>query len=173
MLVPLESISAHCNVPGVSASIQLAQNEKEKSMLRLTFSSSLPVGELKGTVALSPVLKGGKLLPAQSMGFYGKIVPDIEAVPPIIQVGGRPIGEVFEEVIVFQSLTGKVLANARVEAVGDGLTLEVIEGKEQYRVRQKVCAEGFQTNYVRFFGEVGERPSSISVPVNYIGIKSE
>jgi hypothetical protein len=171
VLVPLESLSAQCDVPGFTASVELPQG-KDKTVLRLTPPSYLSVGAFQGTIRLKPVLKGGEALPAREIRFSGKIVPDVEVVPPVVQVGGRGLGETFEELVVLRSIAGRMLAAVRAETEGEGLSVEAIEGGGSYRIRQRVCGVGLQTNRVHFHTESDGRPVAIVVPVSYTGLES-
>jgi hypothetical protein len=172
VLVPLESLSAHCNLASVAASVELPPHGEGKTVLRLAPAAMLPVGAFQGTVTLKAVRKGGKALPARKLEFAGKIVPDVEAVPPAVQVGGRRLGETFEEIVVLRSMTGRALAHVSAEAEGEGLSVEAVEGGEGYRLRQKVCGVGSQTNRIRFSTASGKRPVTIAVPVSYTGIEA-
>ena len=82
------------------------------------------------------------------------------------------MGETFEDVVVLRSMTGKTLGTVRAEAEGEGLSVEAVK-EGGYRIRQKVCREGSQTNRVRFVAESGKHPVTIAVPVSYTGIKAE
>lgn len=169
VLVPLESLTAECDVPGLAASLE--RHDGGKASLRLTPLLPFPVGELKGTVNLKPVLNGGERLPAPIMRFAGKIVPDVEAVPPAIQVGGRRLGEAFEDVVVLRSLTGRAFTAVRADVEGDGLAVASIEGSGRIRIRQKVCQAGSQSNRVLVHVHSEGREVAILVPVSYTGLE--
>jgi hypothetical protein len=171
ILTPLESLSAQCNSTNFSTWIELPPSGEGKATLFIKQSKSLPVGEFHGTVTLKATRKGGKLLPARKLEFTGRIVPDIQAVPPVVQVGGRRLGEIFEDVVVLRSMSGKALGAMRAEAEGEGLSVEADKESGGYCIRQKVCREGSQTNRVRFVTESGKHPVTIAVPVSYTGIE--
>jgi len=173
VLVPLESLSVGWSLPNFAVSIESLSHGQGKAVLRLTQSASLPIGAFQGTITLKPVLQKGKTLPARQLQFTGNIVPDVESVPPAVQVGGRRMGETFEDVVVLRSLTGKALGTVRAEAEGEGLSVEAVKEGGSYRIRQKVCREGSQTNYVHFITESGKHPVTVTVPVSYTGIKAE
>lgn len=113
------------------------------------------------------------MLPVRELPFGGKIVSDLEAVPPAVQVGGRHLGETFEEVVILRSLSGRMLAAVRAEAEGDGVSVEAMENSGQYRIRQKVCGRGSRTNQVCFRAETAGRPAAVSIPVSYTGVENE
>jgi hypothetical protein len=171
-LVTLESLSAECDMPSVRISVDLPKEGGRKSILRLAFSP-LSVGAFEGTVTFKPVLKGGEALPAQRMRLIGKIVADLETDPPMVQVGARRVGQTFEEIIVLRSLSGQRLANVRTDVEGAGLTVQAVEGNDQYRVRQTVLSTGFQRSCVRFFAELAGRQVSLTLPVEFTGLNSE
>ncbi|HEV3258764.1 MAG TPA: hypothetical protein VG013_17975 [Gemmataceae bacterium] len=168
-LVPLQSLSAQCDLPGFAPSIQ--RPERRKFLLRLTPVSPRPAGAFEGTVSLKPILEGGKRLPAQRIRFGGRIVPDIESVPPVLQVGGRRLGEAFEDVVLLRSLTARHLSAVRAEAKGNGLAVETLDGTGLFRIRQRVCSPGSRTNRVRFCTQSSGRPVTIIVPVTYTGVE--
>ncbi len=170
VLVPLESLIVRSNLPGFSASVQWPQ--AGHAMLCLTSVSRRAVGEFEGKVTLQPVIKAGKLLPPQQLRFGGQIVPDVEVVPSALQVGGRLLGEVFDEVVSLRSLTGRAWRAVRTEAEGDGLSVEAVEGGGRFRVRQKVCRVGSTTNRVRFHAELDGQQVVVIVPVAYTGFES-
>jgi hypothetical protein len=171
-LESLESLSAECDAQGFTTSVEFPPG-LPNATLRVTPSSLLPLGVFEGTVFLQARLRSGELLPKRRMRFSGKIVPDIEAVPPAVQVGGRPLGASFEEVVVLRSLSDQVLRDVRVETQGKGLTIEGAGDDGRYRVRQVVCCTGSQTTIVRFFATVAERQVSIALPVDYTGLQPE
>lgn len=135
-------------MPGFAAEVERLQGEG-KTLLRLTATKPLPVRQMR---------------------FEGKLVPDIEAVPGAVRVGGRILGETFEETITLRSLTGRPLPALRFEAEGDGLTIESLAENGQYRIRQKASQVGTQTNQVRFHGDSAGRPVTLTVPVSYTGL---
>lgn len=173
VLVPLQSLSVECSLPSFTASVELPSSGQGKTVLRLVQSTSLPEGPIQGTVTLKPVRQKGKPLPVRRLEIAGKIVPDVEAVPPAVQVGGRRLGEMFEEVVVLRSMTGKTLGTVRAETNGEGLSVEADKQSGSYRVRQKVCGEGSQTNWIRFFTKPDKHTITIMVPISYTGIATQ
>jgi hypothetical protein len=169
ILVPLESLFAECDVPGLAASVE--RRDEGKAVLRLTPLSPLRTGAFEGTVSLKPVLKGGEPLPTQLMRCAGKIVPDVEAVPSAVQVGGRRLGETFEEEVVLRSLTGRAWVTVGADVEGDGLAVDPIEGSARFRIRQKVCKAGSQSNRVFLQVHSAGREVAITVPVSYTGLE--
>jgi hypothetical protein len=147
------------------------QEEGGKAVLQLTPPATLPVGAFQGTVNLKPVLKGGELLPTQRMQFKGKIVPDVEAVPSAVQVGGRRFGETFEDVVVLRSLTGHAFSVLGANVEGDGLAVEPMQEGRLVQIRQQVCKAGSQSNRVLLRLQSGGREVAITVPVSYTGLE--
>ena len=170
VLVPLESLTATCDLAGFATSIETI-SEKSR-LLRLTATSSLPVGAFKGMVILRPALAGGNLLPIRRIRFNGTIVSDVELDPLAVQVGGRHLKESFEELVSLRSLTKKVVTVICVEADGEGLFVTP-EGGQRYRVRQVVCQPGTQLNHVRFTVESGGNHSTVELPVVYTGLSPD
>ncbi len=171
LLVPLESLSAECDLAGFTAEVTDLQDGK--AVLQLASLTPRAIGPFEGTVSLNPVLKGGGQLPVQRLQFEGKIVSDIEAVPPAVQVGGRVLGQAFEEVVQLRSLTGRELVRLRAEPEGDGLTVEPLEDNLRFRIQQKVISAGESTNRVHFHGKVAGRDVECIVPVSYSGVESD
>lgn len=171
ILVPLETLSAECNLANILASVELPTHGEGMTVLRLKQTATLPVGAFHGTIALKAARKGGKPFAARKLAFSGKIVSDIEAVPPAVQVGGRRLGETFEEVVVLRSMTGRAMGEVRAEAKGEGLSIEAVKAGGGYRIRQRVSGVGYQTNQVRFATTSGKHPVTIAVPVSYTGIE--
>jgi hypothetical protein len=172
VLVPLESLSVACDVPGFSASVDLAQPGGKVSVLRLVETSARPVGEFEGVVSLKPILKGGIPLPTRRLRVAGVIVPDVEPDPPAVLVGGRRLNETFEECVSVRSLTGRSVTVVRAEAEGEGLSVVSIEGG-RYRIRQTVRRSGTQTNHVRFTVEASGSGQTVELPVTYTGVVAE
>lgn len=162
-----------CGLPNFTASVELPSHGQGKTVLRLTQTTSMPVGPIQGTITLKPVLQKGKPLPTRRSEMAGNIVLDVESIPPAVQVGGRRLGETFEEMVVLRSITDKALGSVRFEVQGEGLSVEAAKERGSYRIRQKVCREGSQTNTVRFVTESGKHPTTITVSVNYTGIIAE
>ena len=90
-----------------------------------------------------------------------------------MQVGGRRLGETFEEVVVLRSMTGRAMGEVRAEAQGDGLSVEAVKAGGSFRIRQRVIGVGTQTNQVRFATVSGKHPVTITVPVSYTGIEAQ
>jgi hypothetical protein len=169
--VPLASLVAECDLPGFTAVVDGLQ--KNKAVLQLSAAGPLPVGEFAGTVSLKPVLKGGDRLPVRRLRFTGAIIPDVQAVPLAIPIGGRILSEVFEDIIILQSLSGRPMAAVRAVAQGEGLSLEAVEGIGRFRIRQKICSTGSKTNLIHFHTQSAGRPIKIIVPVSYTGFESQ
>ncbi len=168
VLVPLQSLSAQCDLAGFTAKIERLNRGEAILQLR---SAPRSVGPFEGTVSLQPVLKGGQQLPVQRLLFEGKIVSDIEAVPPEFLVGGRVLGDAIEEVVMLRSLTGRQLVDVRSEAQGEGLAVEVLKGGNGLRIRQKITAAGSCTNRVRVYAKAGDRQVETVLPVTYTGVE--
>lgn len=172
ILEPLASLSATCNSPDFTASIDFSPHNTTTATLRLAAKSPLPVGKFGVTVGLHPVLKDGKALPVRHVQFEGEILPDVESAPPTLQVGGRYLNETIEETIALRSLTGRHITVVRTEVVGEGIAVEsVAEGR--YRIRQIVCKVGTQTNYVRLIVNSGGNQYTVSIPVIYTGFATQ
>jgi hypothetical protein len=170
VLVPLESLSAESDLAGFAAKVE--DLDEGKAVLQLRSLTPRGIGSFEGTVSLHPVLKGGEQLPVQRLEFQGKIVPDIEAVPPAVQVGGRLLGEAFEDFVVLRSLTGRELVGVRAEPEGEGLAVEPVEDNLGFRIRQKVISTGSTTNRVHFYAKVADRDVECILPVSYTGVDS-
>src|SRR5262249_16782590 len=119
------------------------------------------------------VLKGGERLPIQRISCSGKIVPDVEAAPSAVQVGGRRIGETFEDEVVLRSLTGRSWEVIHAVAEGEGLDVKPVQGGGPFRIRQRVCREGSQANRILFDVHSEGRKLSFGVPVNYTAVGSD
>jgi hypothetical protein len=169
ILAPVGSVAAVCNRPGFTASVDLPPAEG-KAMLRLAPPPDLPVGPFEGTVTLKPVLKTGEPLPERHIRYSGAVVSDLQAEPTVVQVGGRRLGEAFEETVTVRSLTGRPVVTVKAEAEGEGPSVEAV-GDRQFRVRQVVCGSGAQTNRVRFTAEVNGRKTAAMLPVSYTGVR--
>jgi hypothetical protein len=170
VLVPLESLSAECDLSGFTVNVE--RPEEGKGELRLLSVTSRDLGAFEGTVSLHPILKGGEQLPVQRLEFEGKIVPDMEAVPPAVQVGGRVLGDTIEDVVILRSLTGRELLGVRVKAEGQGLAVDPVEDNLRFRIRQEVICTGSTMNRVHFCAKVADRDVECIVPVNYTGVDS-
>jgi hypothetical protein len=170
VLVPLVSLSAKSDLAGFSAKVE--RLEGAKTIVHLSSVTKRDLGAFKGTVTLWPIVKGGERLPAQRLEFEGRIVSDVEAVPPVVQVGGRLLGESFEEIVQLRSLTGRALVGVRAEVEGDGLTVECVEAGQRYRIRQEVSSLGTCTNRARFSALVSGHKVDCMVPVSYTGVAS-
>jgi hypothetical protein len=87
-------------------------------------------------------------------------------------VGGRVLGDAFEDFVVLRSLTGRDLVGVRAEPEGEGLAVEPLEDKLHFRVRQKVMCRGSSTNRVHFYAKVAGRDVECILPVSYTGVES-
>jgi hypothetical protein len=170
VLVPLESLSAECDLAGFTAKVECPQEGKTE--LRLTSVTSRGLGAFEGTVCLHPVLKGGERLPIQRLEFEGKIVPDLAAMPPAVQVGGRVLGDTIEDVVMLRSLTGRDLLSVRAKAEGQGLAVDPLEDNLRFRIRQEVICTGSTMNRVHFYAKVAGHDVQCILPVNYTGVDS-
>lgn len=97
-------------------------------------------------------------------------MPDVEAVPAAVEVGGRHLGEMFEETVLLRSLTGHGFTTIKAEAEGSGLTAHLAKGGQNFSVRQVACEEGTQSNRVLLHMQSGGREVMIVVPVRYTGV---
>jgi hypothetical protein len=170
ILVPLQCLSAECDLVGFS--INVRRLDEGKAVLELCSVTPRSVGAFEGTISLQPALKGGELLPVQRLQFEGKIVPDIEAVPPAVQVGGRVLGDALEEVVQLRSLTRRELVGVRAQPEGEGLAVEPVEDNLRFRIRQRVIATGSTTNRIHFYAKVAGREVECILPVSYTGVES-
>jgi hypothetical protein len=172
-LVPLDKVSAQCDLRGISVSVRPPDAGSADYSIALQANARLPIGDLEGEVTLNLVGKGGESIPARRVLIRGAVVPDIESEPSIVQVGVRRIGESFAEEIALRSLTGRKLGRARAEADGQGLKVEPIGAGNRFLIRQTVVQPGTQVNRVRLFVEMGGRNEAVTLPVEYTGIASE
>jgi hypothetical protein len=170
VLVPLQSLSAECDLAGFTTKVEAVK--EGKALLELRSVTPRPLGPFEGSISLNPVLKGAQHLPVQRLHFEGRIVPDVEAVPPEVLVGGRALGETIEDVVLLRSLTGRELVNVRAEAEGEGLAIEALEGSHRLRIRQKVMATGSCTNRIRVYAQASGQKVETIVPVTYTGVES-
>ncbi len=171
-LVPLESVAASIDAPGFAATIDFRPPDQKNATLRVAATTPLPVGAFEATVSLRAT-RDGAALPPRRVRVAGRIVPDVEPDPPAVQVGGRRIGEAFEEVVSVRSLTGRAVKIVRVEVEGEGLTVAPAEEAGWYRVRQTVRRSGTQTNHVRFAIEPIGSQQTVDLPVSYTGFEAE
>jgi hypothetical protein len=169
-IAPLSSLSAKSEIPEIEVSVLPPSLGTGNYSVTLTQRSRIPVGSVSGCLLLNPVGTSGEALPIRRVVVRLAIVSDLEAEPPAVQVGGRRNGEVFDDVVVLRSLTGRKLGSVRAEAEGEGLTVEATEVPGEFRVRQSVRGTGTRTNQVRFSAEVDGRKVTTVVPVTYTGI---
>jgi hypothetical protein len=171
-LVPLASLSARSDIPGVDVSVRPPPAGSATHSVVITSTQPTPVGAFEWSITLHPVARSGESLPPRRVGVRGSIVPELDPHPPAIQVGGRRVGEAFEEVVVLRALSGQPLGPVRAEAEGEGLSVEPA-GDAQFRVRQSVRRPGTQSTRVRFWTEVAARRVEVVVPVEYAGLEHE
>jgi hypothetical protein len=171
MVAPLESLSAQCELAGFTAKVQGLKEGKPE--LHLCSVTPRGIGPFEGAVCLRPVLKNGEKLPVQGLQFEGQIVSDVEAVPPAVQVGGRVVGDEFDDVVVLRSLTGQPIASVRAKHEGNGLAVIPLEDHLRFRIRQRVMSAGECTNRVHFYAKVSGRDMECIVPVLYTGVESD
>ena len=101
---------------------------------------------------------------------HGSIVDDIQSQPAIVQVGGRYLGETFEEAVSLRSLSGRELSAVKATAEGEGLSVESMGANGVVRIRQQVAAVGRQTTNVRIVAQSEGRETILHVPVSYTGV---
>jgi hypothetical protein len=166
----LDMLSVQCDVPGLVASISRPTSEEGKYLVELRPAKTLPVGNIDGTLTLTPRIKGGETLPSRRLPVRGSVVADLEASPPLVQVGGRRMGESFQEEVTLHSLTGRALTAVKFRAEGQGLVVEPTERPDRFRVRQAVALAGTQQTQVRFSVVLDGRNVELRVPVEYTGV---
>lgn len=170
-LTKLKSLTATSTRPDIRVEKRPSEAPGTRYTFVVALTSRPAKGPVEGTILLDAVTEDGRKLPMVGVRVLGAIIDDIQAEPLAIQVGGRRLGETFEEVVTIRSLTGQVLTNFKADCEGEGLVAEVAGGASGHvRVRQSVCDVGMQSTRVRIVAESKGRQTTIYLPVSYTGI---
>lgn len=155
------------------ASLDRANSERKEFIIKVRPRRDLPVGSCAGQFTLVPVLRDGSTLPGKILSVTGEIVSDIQAIPPAVLLGTRPVGEKFEENIELYSLTGRPFEVVSVSQSSNGTSVEAqSSAATKYTIRQEIEHLSFKEETIRF--SVKYRDGSVttaSVPVRYHGVE--
>ncbi|MGL4551379.1 MAG: DUF1573 domain-containing protein [Gemmataceae bacterium] len=133
-------------------------------------------GPLEGEVSLRLVAKDGRPLPARRVLLRGRIVPDIEASPPVIVLGVHEVGTVVDDTFSLRSLTGRRFRVTRLTAEGEGVAAETAASDREnpsnsVKVVARVQHKGKTQGVVRaVVTSVDGREQEVVVPVWFQGL---
>ena len=159
---PFEPVSVKVEVaPGIDELrafgkgmfVSLARDKKDANRYTLSVSpvGRLQVGEVSGTVMLTPY-RQGKALPTHTISASGMVVDDIELSPSGLLLGAQPIGTTRTETVTLRSRTGAKFEVVRVESPGPDTRVEQPTGADVGRrllVHQKITANGQYAGDIR------------------------
>lgn len=172
-LTPLQSVQAECDNRVLSAE---TRSEGDRWVVEMAPQDSLPVGPFKSSVALQVVTCDGQRLPKVLLSSSGRIVEDIEALPPALLFGGCALGDSVEETVVLSSRTGRAFDVIKVECDTHDVTLSPLKRPspmaQGFCVKQHIRRAGSQSTLVRFSVRYPLTNAELTIPlrVSYFGV---
>lgn len=160
--------------------IDLPNSQTDKD-LRITLQRELAVGPLALDVCLKyprPLDQMDQNPMILMLPFRGDVVGDVEAIPRTVLLGALPVNSTIDEVVTFQSRTGRMMKSWSPETIPEGFELSLVESAAlpasyvTMRLVGKVPATGEQTPEIvlQFQVEGFDRPVRTTVLVSYHGI---
>lgn len=169
----IESLATTVSRPEFHIEIRRASESNRRWDMVVRPAVELKLGAYKGTVTITPTLRGGERLPSLQLPLSAEVVPDIEAIPPDILMGGREVGTTQTETITLRSLTNRPYTIERTEAKGEGVDVAVSEDRT-LKVKVQVTEPGSREGQVRVVVRPdGSSPIEIVVPIRVHGFRPE
>jgi len=171
--------SATCDTSKARLSLSSPPNRDGLTNLEVFLDHSLPIGRFEIPLILqahdaSHVASKELLLPVR-----GEIVPDVEAVPRVVNLGGQPVGTRVVHDVTFQSRTGRRIWSTAIDEVPSGFDVEVMSQNKPSRlavarIACPITKSGDQSAMLPFHFDVEavDAPVTMAVPVRYNGIST-
>ncbi len=174
-LTALDSLGVSGNPPEFSVRALPRPNDSSRFDLEIIPPASLPVGNCKFDLSVTPVQPGGTRLPSKKLPVLAWVVPDVQASSPEILLGAVPVGESPEATFALYSLTGRAFAVEGWHCADNRVAVEREAdrgGAPTFRVQwRRVSRPGQQEAEVVFRTVSGSKASSLKIPVKCFGIR--
>ncbi len=168
----LTGLTAECRPPAGTVVVAPCKKRNVFSVT-VTPNKDLPAGNLEFDV----VLRGhttGAVVPPVPLKIAGRVLQEVEAIPPVVLFGHHALGERAEDTVVLRSRTGKAFRVVAVESGRESIETERLpessDSSPQFRVQQTFRKTGQQTATVSFHVQIDDRRITVAVPVRYCGL---
>jgi len=172
----LTGLAAECRPPLGTAVVVASKNNTSNTRFSVIVTpnkATLPVGNLEFEVVLRGHTKDAVLPPVPFM-VLGKVLQEVEAVPPAILFGHGILGERAEDTVVLRSRTGEAFRVLTVQSSSESIEAERLkdspDSSPQFRIQQTFRGTGQQTAQMTFVAVIDGRRISVVVPVRYYGL---
>ena len=162
----LKTLTAISETAGFDASVLPPDSENPSELIvRVTPTTTKPAGPLTATVRLEPLGPNGEPLPSRRVIVRGRVASDLVVDPPQVSAGGHAVGDRVEETLTVSSRTGRKFTIEKVNAHGEGLSVER-SATGVVRVKQTVTRAGEMNGSVEIVVRpAGDEPVTVTVPV--------
>jgi hypothetical protein len=137
----------------------------------------LPIARYFFGVQLEAEIESGQKLQPREISVRAEIAADIQAAPPQVYFGAKPVSQMYMESVTLYSLTGAKFRVAGHQVEGAGLAIDSAANKGDttgptFHFRQRIEHLGREGGLVVFVVETADgNTGEIRVPVEYHGIE--
>jgi hypothetical protein len=168
----LTGLAAECRPP--LGRVVVAPSKKKLTFsVTVTPKQDLAVGNFEFDVVLRGHTKG-TVLPPVPLRVIGKVLQEVEVIPPAVLFGHGVLGEQSEEILMLRSRIGKKLRvlsfQSSSESTKIGPLKESPDSSPQFRIQQSFLMTGQQSATITFFALIDDRRITLAVPVRYFGL---
>lgn len=173
---PIERLEVGCDRSLASVQVKRAAGKNDFE-LEVLLQEKVPVGPMRFDVNIRAVTRKGERLPAVGLAVAGQVLPEVQATPPSVIFGARPVGHTVEETIVLHSADGRKFGVDRIEVESPDVVVSRVgqrpDTPRQFHLSQRIARTGHQASTVRFVLQVGSGSGAltVAVPVSYHGIR--
>ncbi len=179
---PITGLKAQCdaNLAAVEVTQAAAEFPGERS-LTIRPCAELPLGPARFFVTVTPLGANGTEIPPQRLRVVGNVVDDVCALPAVLSLGPRKIGEVASDEVVLHSRSGRPFRVHLAQSRPSETSASLVEGEAQARVdhrlsiTQRISKEGRRQNGSRWGlrAEGGRRTTELPVTISYYGVSAD
>jgi hypothetical protein len=171
----LEAISGSRNF---HVCLQRSKIDSARFELSVNSCANLPVGIIASQVALLSYGKDGQPFPKKVLPIKGEVLADVQASPPALLLGTKPIKQSLEDTITLMSLAGQPFHVTNVRVDSDHFTAEAIRNRAVdhrehiLRVKGKVEREGaVEARIGVSVRRADGTHQDINIPIHYHGLR--
>jgi hypothetical protein len=169
--VSLKELRAQYPEEVVSVTIAASRENQTEFDVVVAPNASLPPGSFQIEVTLTPVPENGDALPAVKFPVAGQVSDYARLVPARLLLGTRLVGDVAEETVIVESMSGEPLQLVKIEGTSPGTELTAAPseaaGALTLRLRQVIVKEGPASEMVHVLVQANGR-DVVKLPVQVL-----
>ncbi len=167
--MPLKEVRVEGQPKGVSIRVEQVQSGAPIYRLTIQPQANLSAGPFSESLDLVGVTPQGRTVWGATLQVDGKVLEDIQAIPPSLSLGARKVGETVQSEVFLRSASGKAFTMEGIVVESADQNVEPAAGApvrgRVFRLTQRITRLGAQSAQLKFF-VVTETKERVTVPVD-------